>query len=145
MHGCINHPEDIVLTRKDYIRYARKRAVLGGVLQSTLLTKHLLYIGFSLNDPNFDAIFDAVRNQDNNNQKSVEDVDGNNHNNKNNSNNSNKNVATEKQNGKKKGLRKTYSSGNFNENRFKLSERNTAILLKSSKLSQDEKTRPKTQ
>lgn len=50
MHGCINHPEDIVLTRKDYIRYARKRAVLGGVLQSTLLTKHLLYIGFSLND-----------------------------------------------------------------------------------------------
>ena len=49
MHGCINHPEDIVLTRKDYIRYARKRAVLGGVLQSTLLTKHLLYIGFSLN------------------------------------------------------------------------------------------------
>ena len=134
MHGCINHPEDIVLTRKDYIRYARKRAVLGGVLQSTLLTKHLLYIGFSLNDPNFDAIFDAVRNQDNNNQKSVVDVDGNNHDN---NNNSNKNVATEKQNGKKKGLRKTYSSGNFNENRFKLSERNTAILLKSSKLSQE--------
>ena len=62
MHGCINHPDDIVLTRKDYMRYSQKRSVLGGVLQSTLLTKHLLYVGFSLTDSNFQTLFDTVRN-----------------------------------------------------------------------------------
>ena len=61
LHGCVNHPQDIVLTREDYIRYNQDRAVLGGVLQSTLLTKHVLYVGFSLTDDNFHAIFDAVK------------------------------------------------------------------------------------
>jgi hypothetical protein len=61
LHGCVNHPEDIVLTRTDYIRYREKGAVLAGVMQSALLTKHLLYIGFSLTDDNFHTIFDAVR------------------------------------------------------------------------------------
>jgi hypothetical protein len=61
LHGCVNHPDDIVLTRKDYIRYRERGAVLAGVMQSALLTKHLLYIGFSLTDDNFHTIFDAVR------------------------------------------------------------------------------------
>ncbi len=30
MHGCVSQPEDIVLTRKDYIRYAETSAALGG-------------------------------------------------------------------------------------------------------------------
>jgi hypothetical protein len=30
MHGCVTHPADIVLTRKDYIRYAENSAALGG-------------------------------------------------------------------------------------------------------------------
>jgi hypothetical protein len=31
MHGCVNHKEDIVLTREDYHRYNQRRAALAGV------------------------------------------------------------------------------------------------------------------
>ena len=61
MHGCVTRPSDIVLTREHYIRYAERYAALGGVVQGTLLTKHLLYLGFSLADTNFHRIFESVR------------------------------------------------------------------------------------
>jgi hypothetical protein len=60
MHGCITKPDDIVLTRRDYIRYAERGAALGGMVQAALLTKHLLFVGFSLTDDNFHKVFDAV-------------------------------------------------------------------------------------
>lgn len=61
LHGCVRHPEDIVLTRDDYMRYAAKRAALGGVVQALLITKHMLFIGFSLEDDNFHRMADDVR------------------------------------------------------------------------------------
>ena len=30
MHGCVSHPEDIVLTRRDYLGYAKRRAAAEG-------------------------------------------------------------------------------------------------------------------
>lgn len=61
MHGCIEHPDDIVLTREDYLRYAERRRALAGVVQSLLITKHMLFVGFSLDDDNFHRIADDVR------------------------------------------------------------------------------------
>lgn len=61
MHGCISQPEDIVLTREDYLRYAEQRRALAGVVQSLLITKHMLFVGFSLDDENFHRIADDVR------------------------------------------------------------------------------------
>ena len=61
MHGCISHPEDIVLTREDYLRYAERRRALAGIVQSLLLTRHMLFVGFSLDDENFHRIADDVR------------------------------------------------------------------------------------
>ncbi len=61
MHGCVAHPEDIVLTREDYMRYAERRAALAGIVQALLITKHMLFVGFSLEDDNFHRIVDAVR------------------------------------------------------------------------------------
>ena len=61
MHGCVSHPEDIVLTREDYLRYAERRRALSGVVQALLLTKHMLFVGFSLDDDNFHRIADDVR------------------------------------------------------------------------------------
>eukprot|EP00300_Choanocystis_sp_HF-7_P019814 c20440_g1_i1.p1 GENE.c20440_g1_i1~~c20440_g1_i1.p1 ORF type:complete len:540 (-),score=129.08 c20440_g1_i1:596-2215(-) len=60
MHGCITSPKDIVLTREDYIRYAEKNEALAGVVQSLLITKHMLFVGFSLVDDNFHKIMDSV-------------------------------------------------------------------------------------
>jgi uncharacterized short protein YbdD (DUF466 family) len=61
MHGTVSHPEEIVLTKQDYIRYHERFAALAGIVQSTLLTRHLFSVGFSLDDDNFQRIFDSVR------------------------------------------------------------------------------------
>ena len=61
MHGCVSHPEDIVLTRDDYLRYTDRRAALAGIVQALLITRHMLFVGFSLSDDNFHRIVDEVR------------------------------------------------------------------------------------
>ncbi|CAM9176563.1 unnamed protein product, partial [Ectocarpus fasciculatus] len=61
MHGTITHPDEIVLSKRDYMRYHDRFAAMAGIVQSTLLTRHLLFVGFSLDDDNFQRIFDSVR------------------------------------------------------------------------------------
>lgn len=61
MHGCVSHANDIVLTRKNYLRYAERNAALAGIVQAMLITKHMLFLGFSLRDDNFLRIVDQVR------------------------------------------------------------------------------------
>ncbi len=61
MHGCCSHPDEIVLTRGDFLRYSRWRAALAGMVQALLLTRHMLFVGFSLTDYNFHWIVDEVR------------------------------------------------------------------------------------
>lgn len=61
MHGCVTIPEDIVLTKSHYIRYAERYAALAGIVQASLLTRHLLFVGFSFDDDNFQRIYDPVR------------------------------------------------------------------------------------
>lgn len=61
MHGCVTTPGDIVLTREDYVRYGERSAALAGIVQAMLITRHMLFVGFSLDDDNFHRIVDAVR------------------------------------------------------------------------------------
>jgi len=61
MHGCVREPDHIVLTREDYLRYDQRRQALAAIVQALLITRHMLFIGFSLKDDNFHRIADAVR------------------------------------------------------------------------------------
>jgi hypothetical protein len=61
LHGCVTQPKDIVLTRSDYLRYDEKRAALKGIVQALLITRHMLFVGFSLTDDNFHRIIEDVR------------------------------------------------------------------------------------
>src|SRR5204863_3761944 len=61
MHGCVTHPEDIVLTRENFLTYRERREALSGIVQALLITRHMLFIGFSLEDDNFHSIVRAVR------------------------------------------------------------------------------------
>ena len=72
MHGTVTHPDEIVLSKRDYMRYHDRFAAMAGIVQSTLLTRHLLFVGFSLDDDNFQRIFDSVRKA---RQPSVADMD----------------------------------------------------------------------
>jgi SIR2-like protein len=62
LHGCVcRQLDDIVLTRGDYLRYADRRAALAGIVQALLITRDMLFVGFSLRDPNFLRVADDVR------------------------------------------------------------------------------------
>lgn len=53
MHGDVSRPGDIVLARSDFVGYAAKSGPVGAVVQSLLMTEHLLVVGASLSDDNF--------------------------------------------------------------------------------------------
>ncbi len=73
LHGSIEHDIEsarsssstarpsIVLTRSDYMNLARERSALFGIVQALLVTKHLLFVGYSLNDDNFHQLVDDIR------------------------------------------------------------------------------------
>lgn len=61
MHGCVTRPDDIVLTRDHYLEYKNRREALAGIVQALLITRHMLFVGFSLNDDNFHQIIRAVK------------------------------------------------------------------------------------
>lgn len=69
MHGSIPHGaavpvggrDQLVITRDDYSRYPTTHPRLWRLLQAQFLTSSFLFLGFSLTDPNFDAVFSLVR------------------------------------------------------------------------------------
>ena len=52
LHGDVEHPDSIVLTRRHMLTYDAQNRPSAALLQSVLLTKHLLVIGTSLTDDN---------------------------------------------------------------------------------------------
>lgn len=64
LHGTVDADgtaRDIVLTRDDYLSYEQRRAALAGIVQALLITRHMLFVGFSLTDDNFHRIVHDVR------------------------------------------------------------------------------------
>ena len=62
MHGCCSHPDDIVITSKDFEEFERgKLKALGGLVQANMLTTHMLFVGFSMTDPNYLRILREVQ------------------------------------------------------------------------------------
>lgn len=65
MHGCIDHPESIVITRSDYIRYlANLNDIDRGMpeyFRKTIMPQFtLLFLGYSLEDWNFQVLWEGV-------------------------------------------------------------------------------------
>jgi hypothetical protein len=61
LHGDAAHPESIVLTREEYLQFGDSRAALAGVLHSLLLTRHVLFVGTSMQDDDLIRIAHQVR------------------------------------------------------------------------------------
>ena len=61
LHGDVEHPESIVLTREEYLQFGDTRAALAGVLHSLLLTRHVLFVGTSMQDDDLIRIAHQVR------------------------------------------------------------------------------------
>ncbi|RTL69768.1 MAG: hypothetical protein EKK42_06595 [Pseudonocardiaceae bacterium] len=61
LHGTVTAPETIVLTREDYLGYSSGRAALSALAKALLLTRHLLFVGFGLEDDHFHELVHDVR------------------------------------------------------------------------------------
>lgn len=59
MHGDRDRSH-IVITRSDYLRLNRHGGALFGIVQAMLVTRHLLFIGYSLSDEDFHALVDEI-------------------------------------------------------------------------------------
>lgn len=60
MHGDIDHPETIVLTSDDYRGYFDRRKGLRNFVEHQFGFRTVLFVGFSLKDPNFDLIYEEA-------------------------------------------------------------------------------------
>jgi hypothetical protein len=61
LHGDAAHPDSVVLTREQYLEFGDHRSALAGVLQSLLLTRHVLFLGTSMLDDDLIRIAHQVR------------------------------------------------------------------------------------
>ncbi len=59
-HGCVSDPSKIVLTRSQYFKEKQKYSNFYKVLDSLFLTNTLLFIGYSLSDPDIQLILENV-------------------------------------------------------------------------------------
>lgn len=60
MHGSIEYPDDAVLTKEDYEGYFTTHEAFITALSGELISKTLLFIGFSFSDPNIDYILSRL-------------------------------------------------------------------------------------
>ena len=61
LHGSVDQADSIVLTRDDYLRIPTSHGALFGLVQAMLLTRRMLFVGYSLSDDDFHQIVREVR------------------------------------------------------------------------------------
>jgi Sir2- and TIR-associating SLOG family/SIR2-like domain len=61
MHGSVDHPSEVVIAKDDYELYRRTRPGFLQVLTGQLVSKQVLFLGFSFADPNIAHLFASIR------------------------------------------------------------------------------------
>ncbi len=61
LHGSVDEPDHIVLTRSDFLNMPRQYGALIGLVQGLLLMRHMLFVGYSLQDEDFHELMYEVR------------------------------------------------------------------------------------
>ncbi|MCZ0732514.1 SIR2 family protein [Mycolicibacterium iranicum] len=61
MHGSVDDPQRIVMTRSDFLDMPRQYGALLGLVQGLLLMRHMMFVGYSLKDEDFQELVYEVR------------------------------------------------------------------------------------
>lgn len=61
LHGDLNHPIKLVITEEDYDSYIDRNPLFSTFLANLLISKTPLFIGYSLDDPDFRQIWQVVK------------------------------------------------------------------------------------
>jgi hypothetical protein len=62
MHGCINDPSSMVITREDYTRYLSDglHSLICNKVRDMMATKTFLFVGYSLKDVDFETVYSDI-------------------------------------------------------------------------------------
>jgi len=60
LHGDLHHPNRLVLTEEDYDGFIKRYSLLATYLGNLLITRTPLFIGYSLDDPDFRQIWQVI-------------------------------------------------------------------------------------
>lgn len=61
-HGSIDSPDNLIFTEDDYYKSLRENPLFYKLLESLLLTHTVLFIGYSLSDPDINLLFNTAAN-----------------------------------------------------------------------------------
>lgn len=61
-HGTINNLDKIIFTQNDYFKSKKENPFFYKILESLFLTKTVLFLGYSLNDPDINLLLDTAAN-----------------------------------------------------------------------------------
>jgi hypothetical protein len=61
MHGDLKHQEHLILTQADYEGFIENYPIIATHLSAMLITRTPIFIGYSLNDPDFNSIREIIR------------------------------------------------------------------------------------
>lgn len=60
IHGCVTQPDSIVINEEDYIEFQNKNAYLASKILTLFLEHPIIFIGYSINDPNIEEILSSI-------------------------------------------------------------------------------------
>lgn len=61
IHGDIDHPKSIILTRKDYEMFEDRYAAIQDYIRRAISFETMFFVGFGLEDPNFERFYANAR------------------------------------------------------------------------------------
>lgn len=60
LHGDLHHPQHLILTEQDYVTFFDKNPLLATFLGNLLIQRTALFVGYSLDDPDFRQIWEII-------------------------------------------------------------------------------------